>query len=150
MSEEFEEKKGFSAVARYTIVALILGFVTAIEVAVLYPPIAETGDTFKIFLLVALSIGKFILVVALFMHLWHDPFLYTGIFATGMILACGTLVALMAVMNVYPVPEDAVKPRSPEELRKHQAEGEHHSFAPTEFQHRLATFAATPERMVVS
>ncbi len=107
--EEDNEVQGLSIVARYTITAVVLAVVTAIEVLVLYPPLVRAGDTFKIALLAFLGIGKFILVVGLFMHLWGDDPLFTGIFGLGMVIGAGTLVALLAVMSVYPRRADAVK-----------------------------------------
>ncbi len=107
--EEDKEVQGLSIVARYTITAVVLAVVTAIEVLVLYPPLVRAGDTFKIALLAFLGIGKFILVVGLFMHLWNDDPIFTGIFGLGMVIGVGTLVALLAVMNVYPHRSDAVK-----------------------------------------
>lgn len=108
--EEDNEVQGLSVVARYTITAVVLAVVTAIEVLVLYPPLARAGDSFKIALLAILGIGKFVLVVGLFMHLWGDDPLFTGIFGLGMLIGVGTLVALLAVMSVYPKRADAVKP----------------------------------------
>ena len=143
MSEDFvEEKRTMSVVVRYTIVGIILAIFTAIEVAVLYPPIAKSGDTFKIALLVGLSVLKFVAVVALFMHLWHDPFLYTGIFVFGFLLAAGTMVALIAVVGVHPLPENAVKAPTEEELerRKHEKKDEHHAIAPAAVTDRLAQY----------
>lgn len=140
MHEEDKEVQGLSQVAKYTITALVLGMVTAIEVLVLYPPLAEAGDSFKIALLGFLGVGKFVLVVALFMHLWHDSPMFTGIFAMGMLLGVGTLVALVALFSYYPLPEGAVKAPPLEEIyeqrRKHHSEGadydEHASIAPWE------------------
>lgn len=98
---------GMSAVVRYTIVAIVLGIFTAIEVAVLYPPLVAKGEWFKIGLLLVLSVAKFIFVVALFMHLWHDPPLYTFIFTVGFVLALGTGVALKAI---FPKAVDPLQP----------------------------------------
>ncbi len=109
MHEEDKEVRGLSIVARYTITALVLGIITALEVLVLYPPLARAGDTFKIGLLAVFGITKFIVVVALFMHLWDDSPLLTGIFSLGMVIGTGTLLALMAVISVYPPLENAVK-----------------------------------------
>lgn len=116
MHEEDKEVRGLSQVAKYTITAIILGLITAVEVLVLYPPLVEAGDNFKIALLGVLSISKFIIVVALFMHLWHDSPLYTGIFTLGMIIGAGTLVGLLALFSYYPPPENAVKPPPLEEI----------------------------------
>lgn len=125
--EEDKQVQGLSVVARYTITAVILAVVTAIEVLVLYPPLARAGDNAKIALLAALGISKFILVVALFMHLWDDDPMFTGIFGLGMLVGAGTLVALLAVMSVYPPPPNAVKAPSirqiMEDRKKTHSEG---------------------------
>jgi heme/copper-type cytochrome/quinol oxidase subunit 4 len=127
MHEEDKEVRGLSQVAKYTITAVSLGIITAFEVLVLYPPIAEAGDTFKIALLAILAFTKFVIVVALFMHLLHDSPLFTGIFTLGMILGVGTLVGLVACFSYYPLPENAVKAPPIEEIyeerKKKQSEG---------------------------
>lgn len=110
--EEDKEVRGLSVVARYTITAVTLAIVTAIEVLVLYPPLARAGDNPKIALLCLLGISKFVIVVALFMHLWDDDPLFTGIFGLGLVIGAGTLVALLAVMSVYPPSPKAIKPPS--------------------------------------
>lgn len=136
--EEDKEVRGLSQVAKYTITAIVLGIVTAIEVLVLYPPLAEAGDTFKIALLGFLGVSKFIIVVALFMHLWHESPLFTGIFTLGMIIGAGTLVTLLALFSFYPLPEGAVKAPPLEEIyeKKRQLQqgdhGEHARLAPWE------------------
>lgn len=122
---EHEDNQGMSAVVRYTIVAVVLGIFTAIEVAVLYPPLVQQGDLFKISLLVGLSILKFVAVVALFMHLWHDPFLYTAIFGAGFVLAVGTMVALIAVTSVHPPAPGTVPPMTEDDILRIQDERRH-------------------------
>ena len=109
MHEEDKEVRGLSQVAKYTITAILLGVLTSIEVLVLYPPLAYAADSVKIALLAGLAFLKFVVVVALFMHLWHDSPLFTGIFTLGMIIGAGTLVALVALFSYYPKPENAVK-----------------------------------------
>ena len=139
MHEEDIEVRGLSQVAKYTLTAVLLGIITAVEVLVLYPPLAYAGDAMKIALLAVLGITKFIIVVALFMHLWHDNPIFTGIFAMGMVIGAGTLVGLLALFSYYPLPENAVKAPPIEEIhekrRKMQQGGgeshdEHSSLAP--------------------
>ena len=130
MYEEDLEVQGFSATARYTIVALILGVMTSIEVLVLYPPLAEAGDTLKIAMLAGLGTLKFIVVVALFMHLWGDSPMFSGIFGLGLIIAVGTTIALMAVMSVYPKMDNAIVAPPIHEIHEQKAKqrsggGEH-------------------------
>ena len=107
--EEDKEVRGLSPVARYTLTALSLAIVTAIEVLVLYPPMAYMAANPKIALLCFLGFSKFVVVVALFMHLWYDDPLFTGIFGLGLVIGAGTLVALLAVHSVYPPRADAIK-----------------------------------------
>lgn len=127
MHEEDKEVQGLSQVAKYTIVAVTLGILTSIEVLVLYPPLAMAGDTLKIALLCVLGFCKFVVVVALFMHLWHDDPLYTGIFVLGLVIGVGTLVALVALFSYYPLPKNAVKAPPLEEIyelrKKERSEG---------------------------
>lgn len=145
MHEEDKEVQGLSATARYTIVALILGFMTSVEVLVLYPPLVEAGDTVKIAMLAGLGTLKFIVVVALFMHLWGDSPMFSGIFGLGMIIAVGTTIALMALMNVYPKMENAVVAPPLHEIYEQKAKekagggehGEEHSQLPTHLQRFL-------------
>ncbi len=136
MFAEDQEVRGLSTTAKYTIIAVVLGILTAIEVLVLYPPLILAPTVVKVATLGLLGTGKFILVVAFFMHLWNDHPIYTGIFATGMVIGVGTLVALLALMDVYPKPENAVKAPPLEEIfeqrRLKHSEGadyEEHSWA---------------------
>jgi len=99
---------GHPSVLFYNIVAALLFLVTALEVAVLYPPLSDMGTYFRVILLVVLSIGKFAVVVAFFMHLFFDSPLMTFLFSAGMIVATGTVVVLIHVM---PPPEHPLQPR---------------------------------------
>jgi mono/diheme cytochrome c family protein len=99
------EHKG-SPVATYTLIALVLGTITFIEFAAIQwrPDWISTG--WLVFWLVALSVLKFYLVVAIFMHLKDDENTYSGFFTTGMVLALGTFVVLgflFTTRSVLPV-----------------------------------------------
>ena len=70
---------------QYVQIAIILGVLTAIEVALYY-----TEDIVGVFtdpLLMILAIGKFVIVVGWFMHLRFENKLVTRFFVGGMILA---------------------------------------------------------------
>lgn len=125
--DEDKEVRGLSAVHIYTINAIVLGLITSVEVLVLYPPLANFGDALKIALLTGLAIVKFVLVVALFMHLWNDNPIFTGIFSLGMVIGAGTLVGLLALFSYYPLPPNAVKHPPLEQIyemrRKKHSEG---------------------------
>ena len=88
----------------YNVVALMLFGVTALEVALLYPPLDQLGSYFRVGLLVLLSVGMFVVSVGFFMHLFFDPPLCMVLFAIGMIIAVGTVVALVNVMPQAPHP----------------------------------------------
>ena len=87
----------------YVIVALILGAITYIEFAIIEYEVAWLDGGSTLFLLIALSLVKFALVVAIYMHLRGDDPLYTGFFASGMVIAMGTFVALSFLFTVRSV-----------------------------------------------
>ena len=70
---------------KYVQIAIVLGVLTAIEVALYY-----TEDIVGVFtdpLLMILAIGKFVIVVGWFMHLRFENKLVNRFFVGGMILA---------------------------------------------------------------
>jgi mono/diheme cytochrome c family protein len=82
----------------YTFIAVVLGIITYIEYYIVEHPIMASGWT--MFWLITLSIAKFIMVVAYFMHLKQDDRTYTGFFSSGMVIAMGTFVALALIFSV--------------------------------------------------
>lgn len=99
---------GHPSVLFYNIIAISLFLVTALEVAVLYPPLNEAGTYFRVVLLTVLSVGKFAIVVAFFMHLFFDAPLLTFLFCMGFVIVTGTVAALI---NVMPAAEHPLTPR---------------------------------------
>ena len=70
---------------RYVQIAIALGILTAIEIALYY-----TEDIVGVFtdpILIILAVGKFIIVVGWFMHLRFENKIVNRFFAGGMILA---------------------------------------------------------------
>ena len=70
---------------RYVQIAIILGVLTEIEIALYY-----TEDLVGIFtapLLIILAVGKFVIVVGWFMHLRFESKMVNRFFTGGMILA---------------------------------------------------------------
>ena len=70
---------------RYVQIAIVLGILTAIEIALYY-----TEDFVGVFtdpILIILAVGKFIIVVGWFMHLRFENKMVNRFFAGGMILA---------------------------------------------------------------
>ncbi|MCA9837939.1 MAG: cytochrome C oxidase subunit IV family protein, partial [Trueperaceae bacterium] len=98
-----EHKKG--AVAYYLIIALILGAITYVEFAIVeyQNAISWLNPFWTIIVLVVLSLVKFALVVAIYMHLRDDDPIYTGFFSSGMVIAMGTFVALSFLFTVRSV-----------------------------------------------
>ncbi len=99
---------GHPSVLFYNIIAISLFVVTALEVGVLYPPLNEISTQIKVLILLVLSVGKFAIVVAFFMHLFFDAPLLTFLFAIGMVIATGTVTVLI---NVMPAAEHPLQPR---------------------------------------
>ena len=70
---------------RYVQIAIVLGILTAIEIALYY-----TEDIVGVFtdpILIILAVGKFLIVVGWFMHLRFENKMVNRFFAGGMILA---------------------------------------------------------------
>lgn len=75
----------------FTNVGILLGIITAIEFGVLY----VTGlGTLMVITLAVLSVVKFVLVAAYFMHLRFDGRLLAGIFTVGVLLATAITIAM--------------------------------------------------------
>ena len=87
--------------AKYTVIALILTAVTAVEVAVIF---MEALRPLWVPILLLLSAGKFVMVVGYYMHLKFDARLYTTMFTGGFLLAIAVLVALIALFDNFYLP----------------------------------------------
>ncbi len=88
----------------YIQVAMVLSVVTGIEVVLVYLPIAKW---FVVTSLLVLSAGKFLAVIFYFMHLRWDKVFCTILFFIGLVLAGGTMWALLHLFGA-----DASKPLS--------------------------------------
>lgn len=86
----------------YIKVAMILSVVTGIEVVLVYLPIAKW---IVVTTLLVLSAGKFMAVIFYFMHLRWDKVFCTILFFIGLVLAGGTMWALLHLFGA-----DAAKP----------------------------------------
>lgn len=80
----------------YWLIALILAILTLLEVAVFYVPLLHAAIV--PFLLV-LSAAKFALVALFFMHLKFDRPVLTTVFAGGLIVATGIILAMMLLFG---------------------------------------------------
>jgi len=102
-----DHSKG-NAVRFYIIIALILMALTYLEFAIVEYEVAFLNNVTTIVALVGMSILKFALVVAIYMHLRDDDPIYTRFFSSGLVIAMGTFIALSflftvrSVMNTQP------------------------------------------------
>jgi cytochrome c oxidase subunit 4 len=80
----------------YIEIAMILAIITGIEIVAVYLPFAKW---LLVSVLVVLSAVKFLFVIFYFMHLrWDKPFC-TILFFIGLVLAGGTMWALIALFQ---------------------------------------------------
>ena len=86
-----------SGTGLYIVVALILAVITYVEYVIVEFPPTWMSSGWILFWLIAMSLVKFWMVLWFFMHLRDDPKIYTGFFASGMVIALGTFVALGAM-----------------------------------------------------
>jgi mono/diheme cytochrome c family protein/cytochrome c oxidase subunit IV len=89
-----------NAVTFYLIIALVLGAITYLEFALVEYDVAWLSTPLIVTLLVVLSLIKFGLVVAIYMHLRDDDVMYSGFFASGMVIALGTFIAVSFLFTV--------------------------------------------------
>ena len=78
--------------------AMILAVITGVEIVLIYLPLAKWLIVTS---LVILSVVKFLLVIFVFMHLKWDKLFCTILFFIGLILASGTVYALMALFSAH-------------------------------------------------
>ena len=81
----------------YIQIAMILSVITGVEVVLVYLPIVKW---FVVTALCTLSAVKFMFVIFFFMHLRWDKVFCTILFFIGMILAGGTMWALLKLFAV--------------------------------------------------
>ena len=81
----------------YIKVALILGAITAAEVATFYIDIGKA----MVPALVIMMIAKFSIVAAYFMHLKYDATIFTRVFVSGVLLAVGVYIAAVTSLHIW-------------------------------------------------
>ncbi len=105
------EEKPLPRVSTYLLVGFILTVVTAIEVWAFYWPIPVWVIVTS---LIVLSLMKFWLVVAFFMHLRYDHKMFTHLFTLGLILAISVVIGLITLFDNFdignPPPTEASPP----------------------------------------
>ncbi len=84
----------------YIQIALILAVLTTLEVVAFYLPDGIRPPGWMLLLvLVLLSVVKFGLVASYFMHLRYDHRIYASCFAGGLVIATGTILALVMLFR---------------------------------------------------
>lgn len=78
----------------YVRVAVILAIVTLVEVVIYY---LEGLRDFLVPILIVLSVGKFVAVVAYFMHLKFDSRFFRWMFVAGLFISASVVLALLAM-----------------------------------------------------
>jgi cytochrome c oxidase subunit IV len=78
--------------------AMILAVITGVEIVLIYLPLVKWLIVTS---LVTLSLVKFMLVIFIFMHLKWDKMFCTILFFIGLVLATGTVGALMAIFSSH-------------------------------------------------
>jgi cytochrome c oxidase subunit 4 len=81
----------------YVQIAMLLAVITGVEIVGVYLPFAKW---FLVTSLVTLSVVKFMFVIFYFMHLRWDKAFCTILFFIGLILAGGTMWALIKLFTV--------------------------------------------------
>jgi cytochrome c oxidase subunit 4 len=84
--------------SEYIKVALILGAITAAEVATYY---FDVGTALLVALLIPMMIAKFAIVAMFFMHLRFDSKVFTAAFVFGLMLASGVYIVALATLHFW-------------------------------------------------
>ena len=93
-SKSAEHEHAHPTGATYLKVAAILTLITVIEVWAYYIPALVSSPLFNPSLLV-MSAAKFAIVVLFYMHLKYDHKLFKALFTGPLIVATGTILALL-------------------------------------------------------
>ncbi len=109
--ERHPEERPLPRVSVYLLVGFILTVVTAVEVWAFYWPIPAWLIVTS---LIILSVMKFWLVVAFFMHLRYDHKMFSSLFVLGLVLAMGFVIGLITLFDNFdignPPPTEAAPP----------------------------------------
>jgi cytochrome c oxidase subunit 4 len=79
----------------YWLTALFLAVITAVEIGIVY---VAALDSVRALLLIAFGVAKFVIVVAVFMHLKYDLKSYRFYFTIGIV---GTLAVFGVVLAMF-------------------------------------------------
>ncbi len=96
---DVEAHEGHPGPREYATIAVILTVITALEVGTYY--IESIPHTALVWILIVMMVVKFVLVVGFYMHLKFDNPYFTYIFAGGLAIATGIVLALCALFDVF-------------------------------------------------
>jgi cytochrome c oxidase subunit IV len=88
------------SIRHYVVVALVLAFITGLEVMLTY---IDIGAAFLPLLLILMGI-KFVMVVLEFMHLRHDAKIFHYLFWSGFVLAVLVYLGYLATFKFFLAP----------------------------------------------
>ena len=97
-NREHAEEHAHPPAMQYVLIAAILAIITAIEVATYY---IEAIEPVLVYILIVLSVLKFVIVVGYYMHLKFDNRLFTWIFGMGMLAGTSVVIAMIALFNRF-------------------------------------------------
>jgi cytochrome c oxidase subunit IV len=86
----------------YWKVAVVLTFITVVEVWLYYLP-AFVATPYFVPILLILSALKFAIVVLFYMHLKYDARLYRALFTGPFLIAMGTIIVLMFLFGKFAI-----------------------------------------------
>jgi len=96
--ETHEDHPDHPTDAKYIRVAIVLGIVTALEVATYF---VDIPGVLLVTMLMVMMVFKFFYVAAWFMHLRFDSPLFTKFFVTGLVLATIVYGILLTVFEFW-------------------------------------------------
>jgi len=97
-NQEHTDQHEHPPIMQYVLIAAILAIITAIEVATYY---IESIESLLVYILIVLSVIKFVIVVGYYMHLKFDNKLFTWLFGTGMLAGGSVVIALIALFDRF-------------------------------------------------
>ncbi len=97
-NREHTEEHAHPPIMQYVLIAAILAIITAIEVATYY---IEAIESLLVYILLVLSVIKFVIVVGYYMHLKFDNKLFTLLFASGMVVGGSVVISLIALFDRF-------------------------------------------------
>ena len=107
-SHRHPSEKPLPPISVYIYVGVVLTVVTAVEVAAFY---LNVPGYLLVSIFIVLSVFKFVLVVMFFMHLKYDHKIFSSFFTTGVLLAMGVALGLIALFNNFDIGEARVAPQ---------------------------------------